>query len=364
MLDDTNIYKKSYKTYSITNTEQKYKLVIFPSDNTFSIVNNKQCSNSEHYGLITVQSGSTMAELHEAQKLLGKAMNTDIESDYDPEQENKMKTKATTIVKLQSKEPTITSLSDIPFGGLGNNACEDLRLSPQRQHSKRTKATNIKSKRQYISSKKPSNQTTPSSSSISILQTPKPLAGRKILGTNDDNEQPSQKELVFLLKQSLLSITNIEEKYLKQILIEQERQENMIQMLFENQKKYKKPCIYIPLEEPNVEQPVEEKTFETIMMYKNPNDGNDVDLLSITGVKQKMNLYVTSLIYIVFTREELLQIDATKIKFNDGYKLIQVKLHILQSNSDFIIQSSFSSTLLSRYQYQQERLYKAALGFG
>ncbi|CAF4405266.1 unnamed protein product, partial [Rotaria sordida] len=29
----------------------------------------------------------TMAELHEAQKLLGKAMNTDIESDYDPEQE-------------------------------------------------------------------------------------------------------------------------------------------------------------------------------------------------------------------------------------------------------------------------------------
>ncbi|CAF0978173.1 unnamed protein product [Rotaria sordida] len=54
------------------------------------------------------------------------------------------------------------------------------------------------------------------------------------------------------------------------------------------------------------------------IMYKNPNDGNDVDLLSITGVKQKMNLYVTSLIHIVFTREELLQIDATKIKFNDG----------------------------------------------
>ncbi|CAF4367685.1 unnamed protein product, partial [Rotaria sordida] len=36
--------------------------------------------------------------------------------------------------------------------------------------------------------RKPSNQTTPSSSSISILQTPKPLAGRKVLGTNDDNE--------------------------------------------------------------------------------------------------------------------------------------------------------------------------------
>ncbi|CAF4001878.1 unnamed protein product [Rotaria sordida] len=199
MLDDTNVYKKSYKTYSITNTEQTYKLAIFPSDNTFSIVNNKQCSNSEHDGLITVQSGSkkclamvfkegTMAELHEAQKLLGKAMNTDIESDYNPEQENKMKTKTTTIVKQQSKKPTITSLSDIPFGGL---------------------------------------------------------------------------------------------------------------------------------EEPNVEQPVEEKTFETIMMCKNPNDGNDVDLLSIPVVKQKMNLYVTSLIDIIFTREELLQLDATKIKFND-----------------------------------------------
>jgi hypothetical protein len=58
-------------------------------------------------------------------------------------------------------------------------------------------------------------------------------------------------------------------------------------------------------------------------MYKNPNNGNDVDLLSITVVKQKMNLYVTSLIDIVFTRKELLQLDATEIKFNDGYKLIQ-----------------------------------------
>ncbi|CAF1490253.1 unnamed protein product, partial [Didymodactylos carnosus] len=312
MLEDINIYRKSYKTHSIISTEQKYKLVIFPSDSTFSIVNNKQCSNLEHDGLIIVQSGSkkypamvfkegTMSELHEAQKLLGKAMNTDIESDYDPEQENIMKTKTTTIVKPQSKEPTITSLLDIPFGGLsaGDNLrylkqtinnydsddCEDLRPSPQRQHSKCTKTTNTKSKRQCTSSSKKStspnttistpsiflvdtqqleyddsdyenklpprkpsnqimNQTTPSSSSISILQTSKPLTGRKILGTNDDNyddnEQPSQKELVCLLKQSLLSNTKIEEKYLKQILIGQERQENMIKMLFENQKKYKK----------------------------------------------------------------------------------------------------------------------------
>ncbi|CAF1228615.1 unnamed protein product [Didymodactylos carnosus] len=335
MLEDINIYRKSYKTHSIISTEQKYKLVIFPSDSTFSIVNNKQCSNLEHDGLIIVQSGSkkypamvfkegTMSELHEAQKLLGKAMNTDIESDYDPEQENIMKTKTTTIVKPQSEEPTITSLLDIPFGGLtcknltinsqsknvhstlgmskidagdslrylkqtinnyDSDDCEDLRPSPQRQHSKCTKTTNTKSKRQCTSSSKKStspnttiptpsiflidtqqleyddsdyenklpprkpsnqimNQTTPSSSSISILQTPKPLTGRKILGTNDDNyddnEQPSQKELVCLLKQSLLSNTKIEEKYLKQILIGQERQENMIKMLFENQKKIQK----------------------------------------------------------------------------------------------------------------------------
>ncbi|CAF1066037.1 unnamed protein product [Rotaria sordida] len=165
-----------------------------------------------------------------------------------------------------------------------SNVCEDLRSSPQRRYSKRTKATNIKSKRQCTSSKKstplntaistpsstfmvdtqqleydddddsdyenkppprkPSNQITPSSSSISILHTPKSLAGRKILGTNDnnndDNEQPSKKELVFLLKKLFLSITKIEEKYLKEILIGQERQENMIKMLFENQKKIQK----------------------------------------------------------------------------------------------------------------------------
>ncbi|CAF3527769.1 unnamed protein product [Rotaria sordida] len=63
--------------------------------------------------------------------------------------------------------------------------------------------------------------------------------------------------------------------------------------------------------------------FSFFKCIKNPNNGNDVDLLSITGVKQKMNLYVTSLIDIVFTREELLQLGATKIKFNDNYKLIQ-----------------------------------------
>ncbi|CAF4444377.1 unnamed protein product, partial [Didymodactylos carnosus] len=132
---------------------------------------------------------------------------------------------------------------------------------PQQQHSKRTKTTNTKSKRQCTSSskkstspntsistpssiflvdtpqleyekdddsdyenkpppRKQSNQTTPSSSPISILRTPKPLTGRKILSTNydnyEDNEQPSQKELVCLLKQSLLSNTKIEDKYLKQ----------------------------------------------------------------------------------------------------------------------------------------------------
>ncbi|CAF1151301.1 unnamed protein product [Didymodactylos carnosus] len=80
---------------------------------------------------------------------------------------------------------------------------------------------------------------------------------------------------------------------------------------------------HIPLEERNVEQPVEEKKIQTIMIYKNPNDGHDVDLLTITGVRQKTNLYVTLLIDIVFTQQELLQLDATKIKFNDGYKLIQ-----------------------------------------
>ncbi|CAF3764431.1 unnamed protein product [Rotaria sp. Silwood1] len=231
-----------------------------------------------------------------------------------PDNDDMITSDASSMVNLFNKKPDTNEQKPI-------NAGEDLSSSPQRQHSKCTKGTNIKSKRQCASSRndyenkpplrKPSNQTTPSSSSISILQTPKPLAGRKILGTNDDNnddnEQLSQKELVFLLTQSSLSITNIEEKYLKQILIGQERQENMIKILFENQKKkYKKPYIYVPLEEPHVEQPVQEKTFETKTMYKNPNDGNDVDLLSITGVKQKMNLYLTSLIDIVFTREELL----------------------------------------------------------
>ncbi|CAF1062468.1 unnamed protein product [Rotaria sordida] len=73
-------------------------------------------------------------------------------------------------------------------------------------------------------------------------------------------------------------------------------------------------------------------------MYKNPNDGNDVDLLSIPGVKQKTSLYVTSLIDIIFTHEKLLQLDATKIKFNDGYKLIQEAIRNKFRLSDDIFQ--------------------------
>ncbi|CAF1098750.1 unnamed protein product [Rotaria sordida] len=73
-------------------------------------------------------------------------------------------------------------------------------------------------------------------------------------------------------------------------------------------------------------------------MYKNPNDGNDVDLLSMPGVKQKTSLYVTSLIDIIFTHEELLQLDATKLKFNDGYKLIQEAVRNKFRLSDDIFQ--------------------------
>lgn len=54
-----NNYSKSYtsKRRTIENTEV-YHVVIFPCDNSFSVVKSKQCSPAEQDGFVLVQSGS------------------------------------------------------------------------------------------------------------------------------------------------------------------------------------------------------------------------------------------------------------------------------------------------------------------
>ncbi|CAF1050568.1 unnamed protein product [Didymodactylos carnosus] len=122
-----NDYVKMYTTSRRSALNEKYKLVIFPSDNTFSIVKDKQCTQTEHGGLIFVHDGSkkykamvfkegTMTELSKAATLLNKVMNTDIESDFDPDGvENRNKAKK--IEQTKCPKPVI-NLNTIPFGGL------------------------------------------------------------------------------------------------------------------------------------------------------------------------------------------------------------------------------------------------------
>ncbi|CAF1602581.1 unnamed protein product [Didymodactylos carnosus] len=72
--------------------------------------------------------------------------------------------------------------------------------------------------------------------------------------------------------------------------------------------------IYVPLEDPEMEQPDDKKTFETTIMFTNPTTGVDVDLLKVDGVKSKMNLYVTALIEFIFTKQQLVDLNPLQAK--------------------------------------------------
>jgi hypothetical protein len=57
-MTETNAYTRSYtsKRKTVEHTEP-YHVIIFPCDNSFSVVKSKQCSPAEQDGFVLVQSG-------------------------------------------------------------------------------------------------------------------------------------------------------------------------------------------------------------------------------------------------------------------------------------------------------------------
>lgn len=57
-MTETNTYSRQYTSRRKTNESNEiYHVVIFPCDNSFSVVKSKQCTNGERDGFTVVQSG-------------------------------------------------------------------------------------------------------------------------------------------------------------------------------------------------------------------------------------------------------------------------------------------------------------------
>ncbi|CAF4451615.1 unnamed protein product [Didymodactylos carnosus] len=158
-----------------------------------------------------------MAELSKAATLLNKVMNTDIESDFDPDGvENRNKAKKIEQTKIDLNE----QFAQTPKTQSPSYACS---TGFEEEDNSFERTTNYDPNR-------------PTTSITSSLKTPT-MTGRRILKIYDDDENPSSPS-------NCLSISSDKiEKYLKQVLVSQDRMEKKIEMLFENQKKIQKALV-------------------------------------------------------------------------------------------------------------------------
>ncbi|CAF5052741.1 unnamed protein product, partial [Rotaria magnacalcarata] len=80
--------------------------------------------------------------------------------------------------------------------------------------------------------------------------------------------------------------------------------------------------IPISLEEPTNEDN-DDTAFPSSLPFKPSENAASIDLLKVPGTKDKANLYVTSLIQLMYTMEELVALTPTDNYDDNRYKLIQ-----------------------------------------
>ncbi|CAF1332739.1 unnamed protein product [Rotaria sordida] len=123
-MNERNTSTRSYTlNRRAVERSEVYHVVIFPCDNSFSVVKSKQCSPAEQDGFVFVQSGHKkyMGFIFEtgnfeicskaADRLVQK-QHEDIESDYERRNEN---TQSKDITSNTSEKPTYITLKDVPF---------------------------------------------------------------------------------------------------------------------------------------------------------------------------------------------------------------------------------------------------------
>ncbi|CAM4988972.1 unnamed protein product [Rotaria socialis] len=103
------------------------------------------------------------------------------------------------------------------------------------------------------------------------------------------------------------------------------------------QKALNKRQVLISLEEP--------ANLDKDDILKSSDNESDVDLLKITGTRDKANLYVRTLIQVMYTMEELAALQPTDTYSDNRYKLIQEALCSKFKLSDDQLEQIFNEWL-------------------
>ncbi|CAF1451672.1 unnamed protein product, partial [Rotaria sordida] len=356
-----------------------YHVVIFPCDNSFSVVKSKQCSPAEQDGFVFVQSGHKkyMAFIFEtgnfeicskaADRLVQK-QHEDIESDYERRNEN---TQSKDITSNTSEKPTYTTLKDVPFSidvpvNVIHN--DSPRQTVSNLTTTTTTATSINSNNSSSSPSiretslvtKKKSSTVNSSSNFNchtrptIDSSPSPPQNKKkkkskkiqednisssdiesdnenLIRTNEIIKTPTfngRRITTLTTTDSIINVPSSVESYLKQmeqkyfipLQLSHERIEKMIKTLYNNQLKIQK--VSIALDEPGADSN-DDVNFPSSLIFTSTDGMSSTDLMKIPATRDKANLYVTNLVEIPYTMDELVALKPEETHNDYRYQLIR-----------------------------------------
>ncbi|CAF4020967.1 unnamed protein product [Rotaria magnacalcarata] len=411
IMTQNNVYNRSYLTKrKTTEQNESYHVVIFPCDNSFSVVKSKQCSPSEKDGFVLVQSGGkkfigfifetgSFQVCSKSADRLSQKQHEDIESDYERSKEN---VAPKDIISNTTEYKTLNSLKDVPFtidsitnnheersprrtisnttnmnhvttpirrkpgseknwqqnrnpNCLPNNdptiatttmstsitTCTDpttvslstsnnlnvhrrpmIDSSPSQSQVKKKKKSNNKKK--YSSSSSDSSDDEDIIRSNEQIRTPQ-FRGRNVIHAERDTTTTTPTHPEKLNDQNNI-LELIEKKYLIPLFLSQQKLEKMITSTYKNQIKIQKALskkqVFVSMEEPTGIDS-DERNFSSSVIYKAADNELGIDLLKIPATKEKANLYVTTLIQLIYSIEELAELQPAQTYDDERYKLIK-----------------------------------------
>ncbi|CAF3575568.1 unnamed protein product [Rotaria socialis] len=347
-MTQNNVYNRSYLTKrKTTEQNEPYHVVIFPCDNSFSVVKSKQCSPSEKDGFVLAQSdgkkfigfifetGSFQVCSKSADRLSQK-QHEDIESDYERSKENvapkdiisnttDMNHVTTPIRRkpgsekkwqqnrnpncLPNNDPTIatttmstsittcTDPTTVSLSASNNlNVCRRSMIDSSPSPVKKKKKSNNKKK--YSSFSLDSSDDEDIIRSNEQIKTPQ-FRGRNVIHAERDTTTTTpphpeklndQNNILELIEKNIRFLCSLVSKSIRF-----------------NGRAYR----------------YRQRRKEFLFIYKAADNELGIDLLKIPATKEKANLYVTTLIQLIYSIEELAELQPTQTYDDERYKLIK-----------------------------------------
>ncbi|CAF2861249.1 unnamed protein product [Rotaria sp. Silwood2] len=322
-MPDNNIYSKHYASKRRTNENNEiYHVVIFSCDNSFSVVKSKQCTRAEQDGFVCVQSGGkkytgfvfesgTLEVCSKAADLLSQKQNEEIESDYERGKENNSSKDNNLNI---SEKKTFTSLKDVPFSLSTNTATIEINPSSPQYSNPNTINMNhaVTPIREKTGGDKDWQRTRNESRFTNNRD------------TNTINTAGIATSAITPASSLYTDPTSISSS-----LSKNDNDLNLILISLEN-----------PADDNN-----DEGKFPSSLIFKTNEDEPGIDLIKVPSTKEKANLYVTQLIEIMYTMEQLVALKPADTYDDDTYKLIQEAVRIKFKLSDEQLEQLFREWL-------------------